>query len=49
VAIQTIREKAVSAPTVEGLVVGGNHWYVGFEDEAMSGLIRWARRALDMH
>jgi pimeloyl-ACP methyl ester carboxylesterase len=49
VAIQTIREKAVSAPTVEGLVVGGNHWYVGFEDEAMSGLIRWARRALYMH
>lgn len=48
-AIETIREKAVAAPSVESLVVGGNHWYVGFEDDAMSGLIRWAARALDMH
>jgi pimeloyl-ACP methyl ester carboxylesterase len=45
-AIAMIREKAIAAPSVEGLVVGGNHWYVGFEDEAMSGLIRWATTAV---
>jgi pimeloyl-ACP methyl ester carboxylesterase len=47
-AIATIREKAVAAPSVDALVVGGNHWYVGFEDEAMSGLIAWAKKALGM-
>lgn len=42
VAIETIRAKAAAAPSVDSLVVGGNHWYVGHEDEAMSGLVRWA-------
>lgn len=41
-AIKTIRAEAVMAPSVDRLVVGGNHWYIGHEDEAMSGLLRWA-------
>lgn len=42
VAVDTLRRRAERCPSLESLVVGGNHWYMGCEDEAMGGLLRWA-------
>lgn len=47
VAIDTLRRRATKCPSLESFVVGGNHWYMGFEDEAMGGLLRWAARVAD--
>jgi pimeloyl-ACP methyl ester carboxylesterase len=43
-AIETLRRRATKCPSLESLVVGGNHWYMGHEDEAMGGLLRWATK-----
>lgn len=47
VAIDTLRRRAVKCPSLESLVVGGNHWYMGFEDAAMGGLLAWAERRVE--
>lgn len=46
-AIETLGQRAEMCPSFESLVVGGNHWYMGYEDEAMGGLLRWAARIID--
>jgi pimeloyl-ACP methyl ester carboxylesterase len=38
-----IRKHAVKSPQVDAVVVGGNHWYVGCEDDAMGGLLNWSK------
>lgn len=47
VAIATLRHRAEKCPSLESLVVAGNHWYMGHEDQAMGGLLRWAARVVD--
>ncbi|HEY5899263.1 MAG TPA: alpha/beta fold hydrolase [Burkholderiales bacterium] len=41
-AIKMLKQRAVKCPSFDSLVVSGNHWYMGHEDEAMGGLLRWA-------
>lgn len=43
-ALETLKQRAGRCPSFDSLIVGGNHWYMGFEDEAMGGLLRWAAR-----
>jgi pimeloyl-ACP methyl ester carboxylesterase len=46
VAIETLRRKAVRSPSLEAIVVGGNHWYMGHETKAMAALLQFAARVV---
>ena len=45
-AVEPLKRRAAKCPSFDSLVVGGNHWYMGHEDEAMGGLLRWASRVV---